>query len=63
MKHLILAAAAVLAVQAADDYKLGPDSAPKPGVPQGRIERFAMTNSTVFPGASRDGWVYIEPPS
>src|SRR5262249_7154888 len=48
-----------LVVRAADDYQLGPDSKPQPGVPQGRIEQFAFTNSTVFPGTSRDGWVYI----
>ncbi len=45
--------------QAADDYKLGPDSQFKPDVPHGRVERFQFTNSTVFPGTIRDGGVYI----
>jgi len=45
--------------QAADDYKLGPDSQFKAEVPHGRVERFQFTNSTVFPGTVRDGGVYI----
>lgn len=45
--------------RAVDDYQLGPDSKPVAGVPAGRVERFAFTNSTVFPGTHRDCWVYI----
>ena len=45
--------------RAADDYTLGPDSQVQPNVPQGRIESFTLTNSTVFPGTSRSGWVYV----
>ncbi|HYE31651.1 MAG TPA: SMP-30/gluconolactonase/LRE family protein [Methylomirabilota bacterium] len=51
--------AAPLLIYAADDYKLGPDSMPKAGVPQGRVTKFTFTNSTVFPGTTRDGWVYV----
>src|SRR5207244_1624876 len=47
------------AVHAADDYQLGPDSKPQASVPNGRIESFAFTNSTIYPGTSRDGWVYV----
>jgi enterochelin esterase family protein len=43
----------------ADDYALGPDSQFKANVAHGRIERFQFTNSTVFPGTTRDGGVYI----
>src|SRR6266851_5254399 len=50
---------AALGVQAADDYKLGPDSQFKAEVPHGRVEGFQFTNSTVFPGTVRDGGVYI----
>src|SRR6266568_9466109 len=50
---------AVFEAQAADDYKLGPDSQFKADVPHGRVERFQITNSTVFPGTVRDGGVYI----
>jgi sugar lactone lactonase YvrE/enterochelin esterase-like enzyme len=50
---------AALGALAADDYKLGPDSQFKAAVPHGRVERFQITNSTVFPGTVRDGGVYI----
>ena len=53
---LVLAA---FGAQAADDYKLGPDSQFKAEVPHGRVERFQFTNSMVFPGTVRDGGVYI----
>ena len=53
------AALAALGTQAADDYKLGPDSQFKAEVPHGRVERFQFTNSAVFPGTLRDGGVYI----
>src|SRR5215813_9839695 len=63
LKHRVLLILCVsltgLAVQAADDYVLGPDSQFKPEVPHGRVERFELTNSTVFPGTVRDGGVYI----
>lgn len=62
-KHLVLvvaiAAADLLIASAADDYQLGPDSQFRPDVPHGRVERFQLTNSTVFPGTVRDGGVYI----
>jgi enterochelin esterase family protein len=47
------------ASRAADDYQLGPDSRPQPDVPPGRVQHFAFTNSTVFPGTTRDCWVYL----
>src|SRR5438046_9265763 len=50
---------AAFGAQAADDYKLGPDSQFKAEVPHGHVERFQFTNSTVFPGTVRDGGVYI----
>jgi sugar lactone lactonase YvrE/enterochelin esterase-like enzyme len=50
---------AAVSVFAADDYKLGPDSQFKADVPHGRVERFQITNSAVFPGTIRDGGVYI----
>lgn len=40
------------------DYKLGPDSLPKPGVPQGKVSKYTWT-SKVFPGTVRDYWVYL----
>jgi enterochelin esterase family protein len=43
---------------AADDYKLGPDSQPKPDVPQGEVTKHTWS-SQVFPGTVRDYWVYV----
>jgi gluconolactonase len=53
---LVLAA---MTVRGADDYVLGPDSQFKADVPHGRVERFQITNSTIFPGTIREGGVYI----
>ena len=50
---------AVHGALAVDDYKLGPDSQFKEEVPHGRVERFQITNSIMFPGTVRDGGVYI----
>jgi enterochelin esterase-like enzyme len=44
--------------QAADDYKLGPDSQEQEGVPHGTVTKYTWT-STVFPGTVRDYWVYV----
>jgi len=40
-------------------YTQGPDSRPKPGVPQGAIHEHTWTTSTVYPGTERSYWVYI----
>ncbi|HXG46964.1 MAG TPA: alpha/beta hydrolase-fold protein, partial [Methylomirabilota bacterium] len=45
--------------QAADDYALGPDSLVHPGVPQGTVTRYTWTNSAIFPGTTRDYWLYV----
>jgi len=43
-----------------DDYPISTEAlSRKPGVPAGRVESFSFAESTVFPGTSRDGWVYI----
>ncbi len=44
--------------QSADDYALGPDSFPQPGVPQGAVHQTNWT-SKIFPGTVRDYWVYV----
>ncbi len=62
LKSLLLAAlllAPSLSVLAADDYTLGPDSQSRPGVPRGTVEKFTFTQSTLFPGTTRDYWVYV----
>jgi enterochelin esterase-like enzyme len=40
-------------------YKLGPDSEVKPGVPQGKVTKHTWEKSMVFPGTTRDYWVYV----
>ena len=52
---LVLAATS----DAADDYKLGPDSAPQDGVPKGTVTKSTWTTSQVFANTTRDYWVYV----
>jgi enterochelin esterase-like enzyme len=47
------------ALFAADDYKLGPDSTPHEGVPQGEVTKHQWNDSKVFPSTERDYWVYV----
>jgi sugar lactone lactonase YvrE/enterochelin esterase-like enzyme len=44
---------------AADDYQLGPDSLPRPGVPRGTLTQHSFAASKVYPGTTRDYWVYV----
>ncbi len=43
----------------AEDYTLGPDSLPQEGVPQGTVTQHTLNDSTVYPGTTRDYWVYV----
>ena len=43
---------------AAQEYSLGPDSQRLPGVPTGVVTAFRWT-SRIFPGTTRDYWVYV----
>ncbi len=49
----------VCTVFAIDDYKPGPNSERHDGVPRGKLTDFEWTNSTVFPGTTRKGWIYV----
>jgi enterochelin esterase family protein len=40
-------------------YKLGPDSLPQQGVPQGKLEGPMLFKSKVFDGTVRQYWVYV----
>ncbi len=43
-----------------DQYKLGPDSLPKEGVPKGQVKPMpAWNDSKLYPGTTRDWWLYI----
>jgi gluconolactonase len=45
--------------QTTDNYQLGPDSKPQPGVPKGQVLKFEFDKSKIFPGTWREYWVYV----
>ena len=45
--------------RAADDYVLGLDSKPQDGVPKGEVLKFTFEGGKIFPGTTRDYWVYV----
>lgn len=49
----------VVQTLAADGYQLGPDSQVRTGVPQGTVTKFTLTDSKIFPGTTRDWWLYV----
>lgn len=62
--HFVLTLSALLAFSgiafAIDDYKLGPLSMEKADVPKGKVTSMpAIADSRVYPGTSRDWWVYV----
>jgi enterochelin esterase-like enzyme len=52
-----------LAAQAAaaepDTYPPNPDSVRQPGVSQGEMRHFTFDHSAIYPGTTRDYWVYV----
>lgn len=46
-------------IQAADDYKLGPDSMEQQDVPKGKVLKQEPWKSQVFEGTVRDWWLYV----
>ncbi|MHA3773273.1 alpha/beta hydrolase [Verrucomicrobiota bacterium sgz303538] len=42
-----------------DQYKLGSDSQPQPGVPQGKVTEYEWSDSKIYPGTVRKYWVYV----
>ncbi|MEP6963112.1 MAG: alpha/beta hydrolase-fold protein [Acidobacteriota bacterium] len=57
MKAVLLIA--VAGVCFAQSYALGPDSERQPNVPKGTVTQHAWNNSKVYPGTTRDYWVYV----
>jgi sugar lactone lactonase YvrE/enterochelin esterase-like enzyme len=43
----------------AEEYVLGPDSARQPGVPQGKVTKHEWRNSKIYPGTTREYYVYV----
>jgi enterochelin esterase family protein len=59
MRHFLpLLALTVATLHAADDYKLGPDSQVQ-DVPHGEVKQAVFADSKIFPGTTRDYWVYV----
>lgn len=56
---LALAPVAVSAAPTDDVYRLGPDSEPQPGVPQGKIGDWMKLPSEAYPGTLHDYCVYV----
>ena len=42
-----------------EPYRLNSDSLVKDGVPQGKITKYQWKNSKIYPGTSRDYWIYV----
>lgn len=42
-----------------EPYTLGPDSQPQPGVPRGALSQSHFVSETIYPGTTRDYWVYV----
>jgi enterochelin esterase family protein len=40
-------------------YELGVDSLPQEGVPKGTVEERTWNESTIYPGITHSGWVYV----
>ena len=61
-RHLLalaLVSTSLLAAPQDDQYVLGPDSQVKPGVPQGKVTQHIWNQSKIYPGTTRDWWVYV----
>jgi enterochelin esterase family protein len=56
---VILVTLSATAAPTDDVYKLGPDSLPQPGVPQGKLLGPLTLASNVFPNTTRNYWVYV----
>src|SRR4051794_12649787 len=59
MKKLTLAAFLLSRAFAADEYVLGPDSQPHQGVPKGMVTQLTWSTSKIYPGSTRNYWVYV----
>lgn len=57
---VLLALAANVSAQSKEpDYPLGLDSQPQESVPKGAVTKHSFNTSKVFPGTTRDYWVYV----
>jgi len=54
-----LAPLVAFAQPAAEQYPVDSASIEQPAVPKGEVLKFSFTQSAIFPGTSRDYWVYV----
>ncbi|MFN7921065.1 MAG: SMP-30/gluconolactonase/LRE family protein [Bryobacteraceae bacterium] len=54
----LLALAAAAPFAAAQEYKPAPETTRQAGVPEGKVTKYSWT-SKIFPGTTRDYWVYV----
>jgi enterochelin esterase family protein len=54
-----ISGAATLAAPTDDVYRLGPDSEPHDGVPEGKVVGPLTLSSSVYPETTRNYWVYV----
>ena len=59
MKILALFLVCAAALTAADDYTLGPDSQPHPGVPKGTVTKHTLAPGKFYPGTPHNYSVYV----
>ena len=56
---LVLSFVVCATAQSIDNYEPGPDSKVQPNVPKGEVLKFTFANSKIFPGTTRDYWIYV----
>lgn len=56
---VLLLLLSVSVLRSAEDYKLGTDSLPQADIPRGEIRTGKFTDSKIFPGTTRDYFVYV----
>lgn len=55
---LLIALLSIVSAQT-DNYQPGPDSKLQPNVPKGEVLKFTFDKSKIFPGTTRDYWIYV----
>ena len=56
---IVATAFAQAANQQTETYPVHPDSQAQSGVPKGEVLKFSFSQSKIFPGTTRDYWVYV----
>ena len=59
LPFLLLPFALTAGLFAADGFKATPDHSPQPGVPTGKLVQMPALQSKLYPGTTRDWWIYV----